>query len=160
MNPRPKRLWPNVYACSEPLISRAVCRSTGLSVRIRSVVREPDARAERFRPSPAELCRSGLAGVRGSAGGLYLGRHGVIVVRNYCFPCFLTRPTGVLDAQSGLHASRRNQITPEKISSILSRFCRSCQSLRKTVKNPRFFMVRMHLFCYTSRRLDECLDVF
>ena len=84
-NPRPRRLWPNVYARSEPLVSRAVCRFTGLSVRIRSVVREPDARAERFRPSPAELCRGGLAGVCRATSGPKLGRESVIVIRDYGF---------------------------------------------------------------------------
>ena len=62
-NPRPKQLQSNFYARSVPLISEEVCRRTGLSPSTRSVVRGRDARAERFRPSPAELCRGGLAGV-------------------------------------------------------------------------------------------------
>ena len=52
-NPRPKRLWPNFYACIPPLISHPVRRRTGLSGRNRSVVRGQDARTERFKPSPA-----------------------------------------------------------------------------------------------------------
>ena len=84
-NPRPERLWPNIYARSEPLVSRAVCRFTGLSARNRSVVRGPDARAERFWPSPAELCRGGLAGVCRATSGPMLGRESVIVVRDYGF---------------------------------------------------------------------------
>ena len=62
-NPRPKQLQSNFYARSRPLISQEICRLAGLSPSNRSVVRGPDARAERFRPSPAELCRGGLAGV-------------------------------------------------------------------------------------------------
>ena len=63
-NPRPKRLWPNIYACSPPLISHPVRRRTGLSRHNRSVIRGPSARTERPRASPARLCRCGLAGVR------------------------------------------------------------------------------------------------
>ena len=62
-NPRPKQLQPNLYARILPLISRGVCRQAGLSPSIHSVVRGRDARTGRFKPSPAELCRSGSAGV-------------------------------------------------------------------------------------------------
>ena len=68
-NPRPKRLWPNIYACSPPLISHPVRRRTGLSGRNRSVIRGPSARTERPRASPARLCRCGLAGVRRATSG-------------------------------------------------------------------------------------------
>ena len=68
-NPRPKRLWPNIYACSPPLVSHPVRRRTGLSGRNRSVVRGPSARTERPRASPARLCRCGLAGVRRATSG-------------------------------------------------------------------------------------------
>ena len=84
-NPRPKRLWPNIYARSAPLVSERARRRTGLSLSIRSVVRGPDARAERFRPSPAELCHGGLAGVCRATSGPMLGRESVIVVRDYGF---------------------------------------------------------------------------
>ena len=88
-NPRPKRLWPNFYACIPPLVSHPVRRRTGLSGRNRSVVRGRDARAERFKPSPARLCRHGLAGVcRATSGPLVRPRE-----RNRCsqlqfFPFF------------------------------------------------------------------------
>ena len=68
-NPRPKRLWPNIYACSPPLISHPVRRRTGLSGHNRSVIRGPSARTERPRASPARLCRCGLAGVRRATSG-------------------------------------------------------------------------------------------
>ena len=68
-NPRPRQLQPNFYACIPPLISQGVCRRTGLSPSNRSVVRGRDARTERFKPSPAELCRIGLAGVRRATSG-------------------------------------------------------------------------------------------
>ena len=84
-NPRPERLWPNIYARVAPLISERARRRTGLSQSNRSVVRGPDAQAERFRPSPAELCRGGLAGVCQATSGPMLGRERVIVVRDYGF---------------------------------------------------------------------------
>ena len=68
-NPRPKRLWPNIYACSPPLVSHPVRRRTGLSGHNRSVIRGPSARTERPRASPARLCRCGLAGVRRATSG-------------------------------------------------------------------------------------------
>ena len=88
-NPRPKRLWPNFYACIPPLVSHPVRRRTGLSGRNRSVVRGPSARTERPRASPARLCRHGLAGVcRATSGPLVRPRE-----RNRCsqlqfFPFF------------------------------------------------------------------------
>ena len=53
------------------------------------------------------------------------GRDGVIVVRNYCFSRFLTRPTRILDAQSGLDTSRRNRITPiERDADMIAKHAR------------------------------------
>ena len=76
-------------------------------------------RAELPAAWPAKLCLGAqqTSALRHAA--CYLGGKSVIVVRNYCFSSFFTWPTRIHDARSNLNVSRRNRITPSRLSRVL-----------------------------------------
>ena len=76
-------------------------------------------RAELPAAWPAKLCLGAqqTSALRHAA--CYLGGKSVISFRSYFFPSFFTWPTRIHDARSDLNVSRRNRITPSRLSGVL-----------------------------------------